>query len=68
MAKRPPGEPMTFGNMHALGVQQLVAYCVQDACRHQGLMDVSNYSDDVEVRSFVGKVRVRQVRSARGPR
>jgi hypothetical protein len=46
---------MTLGNMRRLGVQ-LVAYCVRDACRHQGLIDVSKYPDDVEVRWFAGKV------------
>ena len=41
--KHPPGEPMTLGNMRAFGVQRLVAYCLNDACRHQGLIDVSNF-------------------------
>jgi hypothetical protein len=43
---------MTLGNMRALGVQQLVATCLNDACRHQGLIDVSTFPDDVEVPSF----------------
>jgi hypothetical protein len=34
---------MTLGNMRALGVQRLVASCLIDACRHQGLIDVSGY-------------------------
>ena len=33
MTKHPPGEPMTLGNMRRLGVQRLVAYCLNDACR-----------------------------------
>ena len=53
--KQPPGEPMTLGNMRHLGVQRLVATCLVDACRHQGLIDVSKYPDDTEVPSFVSK-------------
>jgi hypothetical protein len=52
----PPGEPMTLGNMRRLGVHQLVAHCLRDACRHQGVIDVSKFADDVEVPSFVKKV------------
>ena len=40
----PPGDPMTLGNMRKLGVYHLVATCLQDACRHQGLIDVSKYA------------------------
>ena len=47
---------MTLGNMRALGVQHLVATCLKDACRHQGLIDVSQYPADTEVPSFAGKV------------
>ena len=54
--KQPPGEPMTLGNMRHLGVQRLVATCLVDACRHQGLIDVSKYPDDTEVPSFASKV------------
>jgi hypothetical protein len=54
--KQPPGEPMDLGNMRRLGVQRLVAYCLSDACRHQGLVDVSNYPADTEVPSFANKV------------
>jgi hypothetical protein len=38
------GPPMTLGNMRALGVQNLIASCLNDACRHQALIDVSKYS------------------------
>ncbi|MGA8412272.1 MAG: hypothetical protein WB756_10975 [Xanthobacteraceae bacterium] len=47
---------MTLGNMRELGVQRLVAYCLNDACRHQGLIDVSKFPDDTEVPSFARKV------------
>jgi hypothetical protein len=47
---------MTLGNMRHLGVHHLVATCLNDACRHQGLIDVSKYPDDAEVPSFAAKV------------
>jgi hypothetical protein len=47
---------MTLGNMRHLGVQWLVATCLNDACRHQGLIDVSKYPGDTEVPSFANKV------------
>ena len=40
----PPGPPMDLGNMRRLGVQRLVATCLNDACRHQRLIDVSKAS------------------------
>ena len=54
--KHPPGEPMTLGNMRRLGVQRLVATCLNDACRHQELIDVSKYPDKVAVPSFGSKL------------
>ena len=33
---------MTLGNMRELGVQHLIAYCLNDACRHTALIDVSS--------------------------
>jgi hypothetical protein len=32
--KQAPGPPMTLGNMRALGVQRIIASCLNDACRH----------------------------------
>jgi hypothetical protein len=52
MTKHLPGPPMTLGNMRALGMQRLVAYCLNPPCRHEGLIDVSKYKDEVEVRWF----------------
>jgi hypothetical protein len=40
-SKEPPGPPLTLGNMRQLGVQRLLAPCLNDACHHQGLIDVS---------------------------
>jgi hypothetical protein len=45
--KHPPGEPMTLGNMRHLGVQRLAAFWLNDACRHQGLIDVSKFPAEV---------------------
>ena len=41
--KHPAGPAMTLANMRALGVQNLLAWCLNDACRHTALIDVSNY-------------------------
>ena len=54
--KRPADEPMTLGDMGHVGVQRLVAHCLNPSCRHEGLIDVSKFADDVEVPSFVRKV------------
>jgi hypothetical protein len=50
--KHPPGPPMTLGNMRALGVRNLIAYCHNDACRQQAVIDVSGYPDVIEVPEF----------------
>lgn len=55
-AKHPPGDPMTLGNMRSLGVQRLIAYCLNPSCRHEGVVDVAKFADDVEVPSFGRKV------------
>jgi hypothetical protein len=47
---------MDLGNMRRLGVHHFIASCLNDACRHQGLIDVSKYTDDVEYRSFNDKI------------
>jgi hypothetical protein len=54
--KQPPGEPMMLGNMRRLGVQRLVAYYLNPSCHHEGLLDVSNFADDIAVPSFSPKV------------
>ena len=43
---------MTLGNMRELGVQRPIASCLNDACRHEGLIDVSKYPEDTEVPWF----------------
>ncbi len=47
---------MTLGNMRDLGVQNLVASCLNEACRHTALVDVSNYPADTEVPWFRSRV------------
>ena len=47
--RHPPGPPMTLGNVRELGVQNLLASCLNDACRHQALIDVSSYPAETEV-------------------
>ena len=47
---------MTLGNMRQLGVQLLVAYCLNPACRHEGLIDVSKYPEDTEAPWFASRV------------
>ena len=37
-------------------VQRLVATCLNDACGHQGLIDVSKYPGDTEVPRFANKI------------
>jgi hypothetical protein len=44
--KHPPGPPMDLANMRRQGVHHLTAFCHNDACRHQALIDVSKYSGD----------------------
>jgi hypothetical protein len=54
--KQPAGPAMTLGNMRQLGVQRLLASCLNDACRHTALIDVSNYPADTEVPWFRSRV------------
>ena len=56
MPNTPHGPPTALGNMRELGVQNLVAFCLNDACRHTALIDVSNYPADTEVPWFRSRV------------
>jgi hypothetical protein len=53
---QPHGPPMDLGNMRSLGVQNLIASCLNDACRHQAVFDVSSYPADTEVPWFRSRV------------
>jgi hypothetical protein len=35
--------------MRELGVHHLIAFCLNDSCRHQALIDVSSYPVETEV-------------------
>ena len=55
-SKDTPDPPMTLGNMRELGVQRLIASCLNDPSRHQTLIDVSSYPAETEVPSFGRRV------------
>jgi hypothetical protein len=52
--KHPP-VPMTLSNMRRQGVHHLIAYCLNDSCRHQALIDVSKYPGDTPIPPRCGK-------------
>ena len=54
--KHSPGPPMTLGNMRKQGVRNLIGYCLNDACRHWGLIDVSGYPRETR---FLGSGQAR---------
>ena len=47
---------MTLGDMRQLGVQRLIAYCLNPSCRRATLIDVSRYPAEAEVISLAHKV------------
>jgi hypothetical protein len=55
--RHPPGPPMTLGNMREPGVQNLIAFCLNDACRDTALIDLSSYPADTEVPWFKSRVK-----------
>ena len=55
--KHDPGPPMDLANMRRQGVRYLIAYCLNDACRHQAVIDVSSYPGDTLVPWFRSKVK-----------
>lgn len=44
--------PMTLGNMRENGVRSLIVHCSNVACRHEKIVSVDPYSDDVFVATF----------------
>jgi hypothetical protein len=40
---------MTLGNMRELGVERLIASCLNDACRYTALIDVFSYPAETEI-------------------
>jgi hypothetical protein len=55
--KHEPGPPMDLANMRRQGVRNLIAYCLNDACRHQAVIDVSSYPGETLVPWFRSKVK-----------
>jgi hypothetical protein len=43
---------MTLGNMRELGVERLIAFCLNEACRHTALIDVWSYPAKTEIPYF----------------
>jgi hypothetical protein len=48
---------MTLGNMRELGVHNLIASCLERACRHTALIDVWSYLAETEVPWFLSRVK-----------
>jgi hypothetical protein len=48
---------MDLANLRRQGVHHLIAYCLNDSCRHQALIDVSSYPGDTLVPWFRSKVK-----------
>jgi hypothetical protein len=48
---------MTLGNMYEQGIRHLIAYCHNDACRHQAIIDVSGYPPDTPVPWFQSRAK-----------
>jgi hypothetical protein len=57
---------MDLANMRRQGAHRLIAYCLNDSCWHQGIIDVSTYPGDTPVPWFRSKVKC-EVRRARPP-
>jgi hypothetical protein len=51
------GQPMTLANMHELGVLHLIVLCLNDACRHEALLDISSYPAGTEIPSFARRMK-----------
>jgi hypothetical protein len=55
--KHPPGSPMTLGNMYKQRARRLIAFCHNDACRHQALIDQLSYPLETPVPWFRSRVK-----------
>jgi hypothetical protein len=55
--RHPPGPPMDLANMSEQGVHHLIAYCLNDSCHHQAIIDMSSYPGDTPVKWFGTKVK-----------
>jgi hypothetical protein len=48
---------MDLANMREQGVHHLIANCLNDACRHQTVIDVSSYPSQTLVSWFRSKIK-----------
>jgi transposase len=56
MKRHEPGPPMDLDNMRKQGVTRLIAYCLNDACRRQALIEVWSYPANTEIAYFKRRV------------
>jgi hypothetical protein len=54
--KHKPGLPLTLGNMRLLGVRGLIVTCLDQQCRHQSIVSVDDYADEIEVPAFAPRM------------
>ena len=54
--KHEPGPAMDLENMRRQAVRSLIAYCLNDACRHQALIEVWSYPANTEIAYFRRRV------------
>jgi hypothetical protein len=52
-----PPVPMTLGNMRQKGVRSLIVTCSNVTCRHEAIVNVDAYSDDLFVPSLGLRMR-----------
>lgn len=49
--------PMTLGNMRALGIRRIDAYCEAPQCWHSAVVDVDHLPDDLPVPNVALRLR-----------
>ena len=54
--KHEPGPPTDLANMRRQGVRRLIAFCLNDACRHQAIIEVWSYPANTEIAYFKRRV------------
>ena len=52
-----PLAPMTLGNIRENGVRSLIVHCSNVTCRHEAILSVDAYGDDVSVSSLGPRMR-----------
>ena len=54
--KHLPGPPLTLGNMRLLGARGLAVSCLNQDGRHQAVISVDDYADEIEAPSFAARI------------